>query len=193
MVGGRTAVRQMGKWATGRTVLILFVLTLMLAAVLMIPPIGTPAIEVLAGVTLLEGRMGYTSAEAYEVIGAIAERARMEYTRFLFVDFVFITVYGAFFAFTLFYLTRQLFPAVQHGANIAGLGLLAALVDYLEGVLFLTMLSRYPSQAVTAASIAGTLTTLKLLLFYLCLALVLTGLAAWQVLHFSKRQTNSTV
>jgi hypothetical protein len=164
-------MRQMGKWVTGRTVLILFVLTLMLATVLMIPPIGTPVIEVLAGVTLLEGRMGYTSAEAYEVIGAIAERARMEYTRLLIVDFVFITVYGAFFTFILVYLTRQLFPAVRHVANIAGLGLLTALVDYLEGVLFLTMLSRYPSQAVAAASIAGAVTTLKLLLFYACLAL----------------------
>jgi hypothetical protein len=173
------------KWATGKAVFYLFAVSFILGTLLLLKLLGSAAIvERIPGGTLLESRAGYSSSEAYQTIGNIAIYARAEYIRFLIIDFVFIGVYGLFFASGFFYFLIHLFPRQPHLSQLFWLGFLAALVDIFEGVLFFTMLF---------ANAAGAITGLKLLLFSLCLGLIFVLFAAWIIKLRTKRPVKATI
>jgi hypothetical protein len=180
--------------ATGRAVFYLFAVLIILGTLLLIKPLGSAAIaEMIPGGTLLESRGGYSANEAYQTIGDIAIYAKAEYIRFLIIDFVFIGVYGLFFASGFFYFLIHLFPRQPHLSQLFWLGFLAALVDIFEGVLFFTMLFQYPALVPAAANAAGAITGLKLLLFSLCLGLIFVLFAAWIIKLRTKRPVKATI
>jgi hypothetical protein len=182
------------KWATGRAVFYLLAVSFILGTLLLIKPLGSAAIaEMIPGETLLESRGGYSANEAYQTIGDIAIYARGEYIRFLMIDFVFIGVYGLFFASGFFFFLHRLFPNHPSLSQLFWLGFLAALVDIIEGILIFTMLFRYPTLIPTAANAAGAVTALKLLLFSLCLGLMFALFAAWIIKLRTKRAVKATI
>jgi hypothetical protein len=182
------------KWATGRAVIYLFAVSFILGILLLVKPIGSAAIvERIPGETLLESRGGYSANEAHQTIGDIAINARAEYIRFLMIDFVFIGVYGLFFASGFFYFLIRLFPKQPYLSQLFWLGFLAALVDITEGIVFFTMLFRYPTLVPAAANAAGAITGLKLLLFSLCLGLMFALFAAWTIKLRTKRALKATI
>jgi hypothetical protein len=180
------------KLISGRVVFALGFFTLLLAAVLMSKPFGTAEIEERIGLAPLEGRMGYTAGEVYEVIRAIDQNARVEYIFFLILDFVFITLYGVFFAASLYFFLQRLFPAHPTWAKLFWLGILTAVVDTIEGLLFMAMVLFYPVQMPALANLAGIITPLKLLLFSLCAALLVAIFTAWLIQSLLRRRLNTT-
>jgi hypothetical protein len=184
----RRLMQWMERAASGRVVIVLFLLTIIFSLLLMISPLGVTAIEAkLPGIKLLEARHGYTALEVHEVFTAINTFARAEYIRFLLLDFVYITIYGSFFVLALTFVLRRLIPLKPYLTSLAGLGLLVALVDYLEGVLFLILLFQYPAQSLYIANAASIVTPAKLFAFYLCAAFSFGLYAAWIIIAIANR------
>lgn len=134
---------------------VFFILTYMLISG---NPWGMEQLKELNGSTTPDMLVGYTPERFYEVLNAQGEVGRKMYLQILGIDFLFPAAYAFLFTAVLNWLGRTLLAARSRWRMLAALGLFAGGFDYLENILELTLLLRYPQQIpilAWAASMAG--------------------------------------
>jgi len=136
-------------------------------AALWLAPGGVYPLRRRSGEWQVDVRAGYDATTLYRLLDAYGEAGRRGYRRMLMLDLSFPLVYGA-----AFYLVAiSLGAPDRHSAVLAqGLLLLGAACDYLEDVLLLRILRRFPRRLERTAGIAGVATSGKVLALVLMLA-----------------------
>ena len=111
---------------------------------------------------ILDTYIYYSTGEAYKAIENYGEYDRQRYIRgTLMLDFVYPIIYCLMLAFAIFRLNESI------RVSIAPLCILP--IDYLENVLIIFMISKFPTRYDVAASVAGIMTLTKWTLVAMCL------------------------
>jgi hypothetical protein len=133
-------------------------------------PLSNPELVKLSGREgLLDLMPYYTAQQAFVILGHYGLAGRELYFRFLAADFVFIPVYSLAFAFLM---TRALRALCAESNSWSWLNLLPLGIGILDGVedlSILVMLSLYPDTAVVFGTLSGIATLCKYLLTLLAL------------------------
>lgn len=114
---------------------------------------------------LLDMRFHYNSEAVQQSFEQIGVGGRTAYRKFLILDFAFI----ACFLVTMLTITRASVPFPLMRTIIYVVCVLRAIFDILENCLLLSMLTRYPVFSTTAANLCSWFTTLKFIMLYLWL------------------------
>lgn len=120
---------------------------------------------------------GYSLSDIYSRLHDVELAGRQAYVQFLWIDFIFIIVFAI--------LVSLIFSAL---ARKAGLGkktivnllpFLRGILDMIENILILTLISRYPSQLHAVAAVASFVTVSKFVVLGVVMAtLVWLGVVA---------------
>lgn len=123
--------------------------------------------------------MGYTPERAYQVLGALGEQGRAFDLKYIVpLDFPFPLAYGLFFFVAITVMARTLFPKLRYPWLVGTTGLLAMLFDWLENLVIITLLRKYPARLDGVVGMGSAFTQLKWLFNLASVALLLCGLGA---------------
>ena len=170
---------QLVRLATGRNLLLLFLLFLLTTSVIF--PLVSSLIEDPAGeLEKVDTKLYYSPAELYEIMEPYGDQGRRVYAlSHLTADVLFPLVYAFFFGLLISYLFQRAFPKefwVQR-LNLVPFGLL--IFDLIENVGVVILLLAYPTQMVGLAHLTGLVTSVKWILAGITVALPLAGLVVW--------------
>jgi hypothetical protein len=165
------------KYATGKNVFFLFVLTVIFNVFLF--PRLLPA-----GPDILDIRFYYSTNLAYQVLENFGSSGRSLYmVNQLTLDMLYPLVYGTLFCFILFRLYRNYMLTFTP--------LLIVMADFMENIGIVSMLYHFPVQMKTLAHITSMFTTIKWVLVFLTATLIIIGLICkW---YMKKNEVNSVI
>ena len=165
------------KVAKGRNVTIALVLWFGYAVLLFnFGPYST--LQTRAGGNLLEERFGYSQAEAQEHLGALGKEGRGTYRNFQLLDGVNAVLMATALTLSLAFALSRLFAARNPLRLLVLLPILAGVTELVENSLLFVLVSTFPSEATLARSLAGPVTSIKLVLGFTALAVTLVSLLA---------------
>jgi hypothetical protein len=181
--------------ATGRNILILFVLTMAVYAAMLF--ITIPGVLRHADGMTLPDLMpgGYEPQYIRQLFSELGDEGRGAYLRRqLPLDLVYPFLFALSNALILVYLLLRLGKATQKALLIATIPLAAGLFDYLENISTICMLLRYPDISDVSVRIASVFTVLKSGLTTLFFILLLALLLALLLHHFrSGKKARSSI
>lgn len=149
------------KVATGRVVVIALALWLGYAILLFtLGPYST--LQRAGGGDLLEETFGYGTAEAQERLRALGEEGRNTYGKFQLLDGLNALVMTVALTLSLTFSLSRLLAEGNPVRLLVYLPALAGACELLENSLLLAMLSSFPSEATAAGTLAGPVTSAKL-------------------------------
>ena len=167
------------RWATGKNVLILLILFLlmnMVAAPAFYPRFPT-----------LDMQSSYTPQQAYQYIASYGEAGRQLYlVAELTFDLVYPVITGLLFSLATLYSFKKGFPDHPWTEKLALLPFLPMTADYIENACVVLMLLAYPTELPFVARVSGMATRLKFVLTPLDLVFVI-GLIGWLALTLRNR------
>jgi hypothetical protein len=114
-------------------------------------------------------RITYSVESVYDFIGECNKENRQSY---MFGEFIIDTVYPIIMTFLLSFSIFSIYKNI----DIAILPLLVLIVDYLENLGILVLMYSYPTKITILALVTSGLTTLKWVLFGICLMILFCGL-----------------
>ena len=119
------------------------------------------------GLPILDMRLWYTSADAYQLFDALGPAGRSDLRLFYLTGDIIIPL-----SYSLF-----LWSAISRGAlhRFRRLAFLGGAFDYLENIAILILLSRYPEHLDGLVTVAACFTLLKFLTCGLAIVLAVTG------------------
>lgn len=176
------------KLATGRNVIIFFVLDVIMMAVVM--PLASKRMQEAVGgdveVPPLDLEIPTYSVEfAHQQVEAYGESGRAVYRIIeLTADVIYPIIYGLAFGLLIAYFWSRIAPRLRW---LPLLAVAAVLFDYAENAMIVTLLSSYPEQSDMVARLAGIFSFGKWILVFTITALVLVGLVIWLVRPKSRR------
>ena len=166
----------------GGRILFFFILTLV--AALLMNLLVIPMILGASGEDKIPDMMlgGYTLADVMRIFRAIGPEGRSAFLRYqLPLDMLYPYFYGSLLALSMAWLFKKTGTGKKHMAWLSLLPLFAALFDYLENIMDIIMLVRFPDLTASLVSLAATFTVIKgfllLLSFIILLILILYYLA----------------
>jgi hypothetical protein len=156
----------------------LFVLTL--AAVVSLNllefPGSVPYMRRISGNTYLDMQGFYTAGRAYQLLDGFGPQGRgLQLLLSTTFDAVFPSLVGAFGAVTITWSFRRAFG---RPSRLAALALAAAVLDYLENLAIILLVTTYPRHLDFIAQAAGVFTALKGVAYLATTAVLLVGVAA---------------
>ena len=162
-------------WITSRssprTMIILFGLLLAFA------PAFVALNRELGGLTPPDALFGYSAQQAYRTFDAESEAGRRFHLIFEVIDLFMIPVYTLLYATTISYTARRLLGQGSRVVTWAmAIPLLAALADYSENAVLMTLLASYPQRLDALAAVAGVFTLTKWALVSAACVLAILGL-----------------
>jgi hypothetical protein len=121
----------------------------------------------------------YTAEQAYQRLALFGEPGRATYLRILMGDLVYPALLGCFLSVTITLVLRRLVSpnSVWSRLNLLPIANMAA--DYLENILLITLLTRYPAQLDGVAAVAGLVTLVKNFFGLLSFLTLGVGLVVW--------------
>ncbi len=177
-----TLLNVLTKWATGKSILFLFVL-LIVINIWVLPAIYPPF-------ETFDLRSSYTADEAYNLIASYGEQGRQYYAVIeLTLDLVYPIINALFFSLFTIYTFRRIFP-ISRLELLPVLGIVVMGADYLENICVVTMLLSYPQRMDPVAQAANLFTVTKFILSYaelILMAIGLIGLIVQKVLSLRGR------
>ena len=126
------------------------------------------------GFRLLDMQLRYDSIRVHETMKGLGEEGRKAYRDYLMLDFLFI---GCFLV-VMLTITNSLFATSALIKIVSCAGILRALFDIVENIMLLLLISNFPIYKHALSIAASRATTLKFLMLYLWLAVVLCRLIA---------------
>lgn len=166
--------------ATGRIVLILFLVTAAFGLTLNVTniPIGVKVFQERAGGRdIMDMRSSYTSDEVYAVLEALGPEGRELYaTMHLAVDFVFPLFYSFFFATLFAWILGRLAPAGHPVQQLSLLAFVSLLADWSENICVLILNWSFPQRLEGLARVASVFTTIKFSMAPLSFGVLLVAL-----------------
>jgi hypothetical protein len=138
------------KHATGRTILVLFIILVMLWMALNVSPLpfGLSSLTTRSGgLMILDLRLSYTADEAYELLEALgAEGRRLYSTMLLAGDMLFPVTYSLFFATIAAWLLRRVAPPEHPMQRLSLIAFVGGAADLVENGCILAMLFAFPQR-----------------------------------------------
>ena len=163
----------LGKLATGKIILILLALFLLVNFVAV--PLVYPKFQT------LDMSNGYSPAQAYQLIASYGPQGRQNYAIIeVTLDLVYPFVSGLMFSLLILYSFQRGFPNQKWAGRLALLPFAVMASDYLENTCVIIMLLAYPRQLIAVAQAANFFTTAKMVLSPFELVFVV-GLAGWLI------------
>lgn len=174
------------RYASGRNVLIFFVLQMIISAVVLPYMQGKFDSANILGV--LDLKFGFTPDEAYNMLSAYGEEGRKYY---FFVEAVIDIIYPIIYTITnvllLSYVFKRGFAANSFIQQLNIFPILTTIGDFAENGGIITLLSAFPERADSAASFASNAGMFKWVAFGICIALFLIGIVAWIIAVVKKK------
>ncbi len=171
----------LGRWATGRTILIF--LGLFLLFTLVIFPLLTSQLTQLSnGVNLIDNEFSYTPEKVFQMVTSYGSQGRPLYiTITLTADLVYPLIYGLLMMLAMTFFYRSSFARDSIFQGWVYIPLAAVAADYLENACLVILLATYPNWIEWLAQAANIFTGLKWGLLLISITLTLVGLVAWLV------------
>ena len=148
-----------------------------------------PTLKATAGGPLLEERFGYSQSEAQEQLRGLGEEGRGTYRTFQLLDGVNAVLMAAALTLSLAFALSRLVAAGNPLRLLVFLPILAGVGELVENSLLLVLVSAFPAEATFAGSLAGPVTSIKLILGFTALPVTLVSLLA---LGFKTRYNRRT-
>lgn len=168
------------RWATGRNILMLLLLFLLMNLVVI--PAFYPKFQA------LDTLFSYTPAQAYQYISSYGEAGRAFYLiAELTLDLIYPLILGLLFSLTTLYAFQRGFPDHPWTEKLALLPFVPMLADYIENACVVLMLISFPRELPLVERICSIATTTKFDLTPLELVFVI-GLAGWLVRSLRQRR-----
>lgn len=167
-------------YATGRNVLVLFLLTTSVYAWILL--VSIPAVLSKAPELILfdMSPLGYSMEFAMSLLDGIGEEGRRTYLRHqLPVDFIYPGLFAVTYALMLAWLLGKTSSKPTTMVFLASVPLCAGAFDYLENICIISMLNAYPDLSPSIVRISSSFTILKSLLTVVLYGLVLYAFCAW--------------
>ncbi|MCG9751888.1 hypothetical protein L1D54_15480 [Vibrio brasiliensis] len=182
------AISLLQRASSGKLVLVLFVLTNLIYAVILgysIPLVLSFSSE---SVLFDMSPTGYSYAEATELLQSLGLEGRNSYlTVQLPIDLVYPLMFAVSYALMITWILKQFLPKQSRLFFVAFIPVLAGVFDYLENASIALMLNRFPSVSETLVTSASSFTIAKSVLttlFFVVLAIALGYLVTW---HLKKK------
>lgn len=186
------AVRHLvGKYATGKTILVLFLMTQAVYLVMLAYTI--PQVEDYADdMQIFDLRaQGYGPEYAQDLLHTLGEDGRRTYlTRQLPLDFVYPGLFIVTYTLLLSYIFQRAFAAGSFMHLLVIVPMLAGIFDYLENIAIVVMLGMYPDFSSVVARISSIFSLSKTLFTTLFFVLLFVGGAKWL---FEARRTRRSL
>ncbi len=164
-----TLLNLLTKWATGKNILLLFVL-LIVINVWVLPAIY-PQFDT------LDFQSSYTPDGAYNLISSYGQAGRQYYAVVeLTLDVVYPIISALFFSLFTVYTFRRIFPLHSWLQWLPLLGFIVMGADYMENACIVTMLLSFPQRLDAVAQAGNLFTVTKFTLSYVELVLMTIGL-----------------
>ena len=140
-----------------------------------VKPYGTMAVNAYGG--LLDMKMGLSPAGVYQALDALGEQGRQAHrTLTVWLDTPFPAAYALFYTACIALFLRRAGRLGGKLSLLCALPWLAALFDWTENILVLTLLQSYPAQHMAAAGALGICTAVKFAFNGLSVAAILAAL-----------------
>ncbi len=155
---------------------ILFFFALTLVAALLMNLLVIPMVLGTSGEEKIPDMMlgGYALADVMRILGAIGPEGRSAFLWYqLPLDMIYPFLYGSFLAFSLAWFLQKTGGWKQKFAWMSLLPLMAAFFDYLENIMDIAMLTRFPDFTAKMVSVASTFTIIKGMLLMLSVIVLL--------------------
>ncbi|WP_460470684.1 hypothetical protein [Emticicia fontis] len=174
------------RYASGRNVLIFFVLQMIISAIIL--PYMQGKFDPTNTLGVLDLKFGFTPDEAYNMLKAYGEEGRKYY---FFAEAVIDIVYPIIYTITnvllLSYVFKKGFPANSFIQQLNIFPILATIGDFAENAGIIAMLNAFPERADNAASFASNAGMFKWIAFGTSIALFLIGIVAWIIAVVKKK------
>ena len=171
------------KLATLRIFLLFFVLTIIVAVVMM-GYVNPQILALSGGLPILDTRPGYTIAEVEHLFTVLGEQGRQLYTTLQVLDLIFPLGYGISMTLALAGIITRLFPEGHSMEKAILIPILGMIFDYLENITIATLIASYPNLSPLVVSIANIFTLLK----WSSMILALTLLAILAILTLRRKK-----
>jgi hypothetical protein len=169
----------LARWATGRNIILLLVLFLLIN--LVIVPAFYPKFQT------LDTLSSYTPKEAYQYISSYGDQGRRAYVVIeMTLDLVYPFVSALLFSLAILYTFKRGFPTHVWSHKLALIPFGVMLADYLENACVVTMLISYPHQLISVAAASNIFTVAKFVLSPFELIFIV-GLLGWLVQSLRRR------
>lgn len=165
-----------------RTAVVAFILFIGMYLLINGSPFGVARLtEITGGQSILDLEMmkGYSVDRAYEILERLGEEGRAFHMRSIApLDFPFPLTYGLFYFVTLTLIAQSLWQSMKRPWLVGVAGLLATFFDWLENIMVLQLLHRYPERLAGIATAASLFTQLKSVFVTGSMLLIIVGLLA---------------
>ena len=132
--------------------------------------------EITGGVGILDLERTYTSEYAYKLLNKLGRTGRKIYlNRILPLDFIFPLVYVTFLSITIGFIYKNLLPRNHYLQRLNIIPMVLGLFDYVENILIMRMLIKYPVKNFRIASFASIMTTSKWFLVSISILIIILG------------------
>jgi len=177
------------RYASGRNVLIFFVLQMIISAGIL--PYMQGKFDPQNTLGVLDLKFGFTTDEAYNMLSAYGEEGRKYY---LFAEAVIDVIYPLIYTITnvllLSYVFKRGFAPSSFMQQLNIFPTLATIGDFAENAGIITMLNTFPERADAAARFASTAGIFKWIAFGISIALFLIGVVAWIIAAVKNKKHN---
>jgi hypothetical protein len=168
---------QKSTFFTGRNTVIYAVIFIALMVLIQGPWIGARAVQATApGAAIPDMRFSYAPEDLKPMFESLGEKGRAAYLTMNVVDFFFAAAYGLLYLVALGWIASRLFPPFQALRFIGLLGVLGALADETENVVFRLIATGAVDGSISR--IAAVASPVKYSCVYASMALIVTGLVA---------------
>jgi hypothetical protein len=170
---------QKSTFFTGRNTVICAVIFIALMVLIQGPWIGAGAVQAAApGAAIPDMRFSYAPEDLKPLFESLDESGRAAYLTMNRVDFFFAAAYGLLYLVALGWIASRLFPRFQALRFIGLLGVLGALADETENIVFRLIASGAVDGGSSLSRIAAVASPVKYSCVYASMALLVTGLVA---------------
>lgn len=186
-------LQKIKQFATGKTVLILFIATM--AVYLWMLLVTIPQVQAYApGKALFDlSPTGYSYQEAVSLLETLGEEGRQVYlTRQIPLDFIYPGLFAAAYSLMLAWIFQRGFSEESPIFLLTLIPLAGGLFDYFENIGIILMLTTFPtisSVLVTIASVFTVMKSMSTIIFYFAL---IFGIIMWVVKAIRQRTTATT-
>lgn len=189
----RTIQSIVHQYATGKNIIVLFLLTQTLYFVMIaytIPQVTKHT----NNMDIFDMRpQGYSVTYAQELLDSLGDSGRTVYlTRQLPLDFIYPALFMATYTLLLSYVFKRAFATDSFVHVFVFVPILAGIFDYLENIAVIVMLTMYPDFSRTMALVSSAFSIIKSGLTSAFFLLLFVGLAKWLVEYRRSQQAANT-
>lgn len=175
--------------ASGRNVLVFFILQMIISAVIL--PYMQGKFDSTNTIGVIDLKFGFTPDEAYNMLKAYGEEGRKYYFfAESIIDIIYPLIYTCTNVLLLSYVFKKGFASNSFIQQLNIFPILATIGDFMENAGIISMLNAFPERADSAASFASNAGIFKWIAFGTTIALLLVGIVAWIMAVVKKKNLN---